>query len=100
MRDRWSGMDGYRRYQDLIFQAIYDSERLSRWTVEAKKRADAERLRRIQYEKIDHLRPQLVSLGCLAGVPDLKANIWAFDLVDQAKCLWIAKEEHTEHAHD
>ena len=100
MRDRWSGVDGYKRYQDLKFQEIRDAERLDRWSIEAKKRAEVEHRRRIQYEKIDHLRPQLANLLCLAGMPDFEANIRALDVVRQGKGLWMAREEQVENAHE
>ncbi len=81
-------MKRYERDQNRqLFDELAEMQRCEQRGIEAKELADAFTRRALREEQIDKLRPQVVELGRLAGMSDLDAHTWAFDLVREAKRL-------------
>jgi hypothetical protein len=78
----------YKRDQDRqLFDELEEMQRRSQRAIEAKELAHASAQRGLRLEHINNLEPQIAKLGRLAGMSDLDAHKWAFDLVREAKRL-------------
>jgi hypothetical protein len=78
-----------KRDQDRMFEELEEKQRRSQRAIEAKEFADALAQRELRLEHIDKLEPQIVTLGRLAGMSDVRAEAWAASLVRDAKRLMI-----------
>ena len=86
-----SAEDDLKRYirdqQRQLFDELEELQRREKRAIEAKEFVDALARRKLREGQIDKLTPQIVELGRLAGMSDLDAHKWAFDLVREAKRL-------------
>jgi hypothetical protein len=89
-----SAEDDLKRYQRdqerQLFDEVAEMERRWQCGIREKQSADALDQRKLREKQIDKLWPQTYELGRLAGMSDLHAVAWAFNMVRQAKQLMAA----------
>jgi hypothetical protein len=78
-----------KRDSDRMFQELEDKQRRSQRAIEAQEFADALAQRGLRPEHIEKLERQIVKLGRLAGMSDVRAEEWAVSLIREAKRLII-----------
>ena len=82
----------YKRDQDQLFDELEEIQRTSQRAIEAEELARAIVQRKLREVQIDELTPQVSKLEQLAGMSELDAVKWAFDLVREAKRLMPDRE--------
>src|SRR5437867_5675101 len=82
-------MKRFKRDQDRMFQEIEDKQRRSQQLITAKEFAATLNRVGLRLEQFIALERQLLKLGRLAGMSDVKAEQWAASLVRDARRLML-----------